>query len=94
MRMSHKIIVVAETLLSRIALLFASLFAIVAYAPMLGDAISPGIKYLMAAALVLASALLHFSAGHLEKHGRLLATLHLAPLILISLAFALPAVAA
>jgi len=94
MRMSHKIIVVTETLLSWISLLFAAIFFVVAYAPMLGDAISPAIKYSMAAAFVAAAALLHFSAGHLEKHGKLLASLHLTPLILIASAFALPALAA
>ena len=94
MRTSHKIIVISETLLSWGALLLAVPFAIVAYAPMLGDVTSPAIGYVRAAALVSAAALLHFSAGDLEKHGRLLVSLHLAPLTLIALAVALPSIAA
>ena len=94
MSRSHKIIVVAETLLSWGALLFAATFAFSAYAPALGDVTSPAIGYSAAAALVSAAALLHFSAGHLEKHGRLLVPLHLAPLILIGSAFAFPGIAA
>ena len=94
MRTSHKIIVITETLLSWGALLLAVPFAIVAYAPMLGDVTPPVIKYMSAAALVSAAALLHFSAGHLEMRGKLLVSLHLAPLILIALAIALPGIAA
>ena len=94
MRGPYKIIVVAETLLSWSALLLAIPFAFSAYAPALGDVSSPAIGYSIAAALVSAAGLLHFSAGHLEKHGRFLVPLHLAPLTLIGLAFALPSIAA
>ena len=94
MRTSHKIIVVAETLLSWIALLFAVAFAFSAYAPALGDLISPSIKSLVAVAFASVAALFHFSAGHLEKHGNLLASLHVAPFILVVLAVALLATAA
>ena len=94
MRRSHKIIVVTETLLSWGALLFAAAFAFSAYAPPFGSIFPPAIGYSIAAGLVSAAALLHFSAGHLEKHARLLFPLHLAPLTLIGLAFALPRIAA
>ena len=94
MRRSHKIIVVAETLLSWGALLLAVPFAFSAYAPGIGDIAPPAIGYSIAAAHVSAAALLHFSAGHLEKNGRFLFPLHLAPLTLIGLAFALPGIAA
>ena len=93
MRYSHKVIVVAETLLSWGVLLLAASFAFFAYAPSPEDFASPTIGYSMAATLVLAAVFLHFSAGHLERHGRLLVPLHLAPLILIGLAVALPGIA-
>ena len=94
MRTSHRIIVVAETLLSWIAVPFAIAFAFSAYAPALGDLISPAVKSLVAATFASVAALFHFSAGHLEKHGRLLASLHAAPFILVVLALALLATAA
>ena len=94
MRTSHGVIVVAETLLSWIALPFAVAFAFSAYAPGLGDLVSPAVKSIVAVAFASVAALFHFSAGHLEKHGKLLAPLHMAPFILVVLAVALLATAA
>jgi hypothetical protein len=94
MRTSHKIIVVAETLFSWITLPFVIAFAVSAYAPELGDLVSPAIKASVAIAFALVAALFYISAGHLEKHGKLLAPLHLAPFIILVLAFALLATAA
>ena len=94
MRSSFKAIVVLETIISWCALLLAAACAFFAFAPTPEDFSSPVVGFSMAVSLVVAAALLHFSSGHLEKHGKLLAPLHLTPFALIGLAIALPRIAA
>ena len=94
MRMSLKAIVALETLISWIALALAAAIAFFAFAPSPEDFSPPSIGFGMAFLLVSAAGLLHFSAGHLEKHGKILAPLHLVPLALIGLTVALPRIAA
>ena len=94
MRTSLKAIVVLETLVAWGALLAAAVSAFFAFAPTPEDFSSPAIGFSMAIVFAAAAAFLHFSAGHLEKHGKVLVPLHLAPFVLIGVAIALPRAAA